>query len=305
MENMVKQKKVLITGYSGFIGSSLTKELLDRGYIIYGVSSKTELSYHPNLIQLHVNLLDDKEVKDFFTCNQFDTLIHLAWYLGPKCHISNINMDWLRASLLLLQEFKRSGGKCFISTGTVSEYDFSYGFLSEQKTPLRNSSLHGVVKSCFYRMAESYCKQNNIEFKWPRVFNLFGPKEKPKRLVPYVINSMLQNKDVLVSSCQKFQDFLFVEDTASAIAQVLESDFTGAINICSGIPIKLEYIVNKIKDIIGYEGNIYWGAIPASFDDTIIVGDNSLLLNYLHWKPKYSFEQGLIKTINWWRNEYV
>ena len=297
-------KKVLLTGATGFIGSQVTAELLKRGYEVISVSDKTFLPDKPNLIQVKLDLLNKSAVDEFFENNKFDLMMHMAWYLGAKCHMHNVNLEWLSVSLHLLKKFQETGGKTFLCNGTVSEYDFSYGYLSEDITPLENKSLHGQCKASLFKTARIFCRQNGISFKWPRIFNLYGPNEKPQRLMPSVINSCLKGEDVKVSDCLKFQDYLHVADTARGIVDIFESDIEGAVNVCSGQPVQLRTIVNKIAELTGFKGQILWGAIPAAFGDDLVVGNNQKLKS-IGWQPKYSLEEGLKETINWWREHNV
>ena len=118
--------------------------------------------------------------------------------------------------------------------------------------------------------------------------------------MPSVINSCLKGEAVRVSDCLKYQDYLHVEDTAGGIVDVFESDLQGAVNICSGKPVQLRYIVNKIAELTNFEGEILWGAIPAAFGDDLVVGNNDKLKS-IGWKPKYTLEEGLQSTIEWWK----
>lgn len=292
--------EILVTGHSGFIGQNVVSELLKRGYNVCGVSAHSALPKQKGLRQLNVDLLDAEAVKDFFEQNKFEKMLHLAWYVGPKCHSANINIDWLTASLTILKTFHLNGGKVFLGNGSVSEYDYSFGYMLEDKTPLEGASLYGKCKSSLYKTASQYCSQNALSFKWPRVFNLYGPNEKPQRLMPSVINSCLKGEDVLVSDCLKFQDYLHVEDTARGIVDVFESNMEGAVNICSGKPVQLREIVNKIAELTEFKGKILWGAVPAAFGDNLVVGNNEKLKS-IGWKPKYFLEEGLKQTINWWK----
>ena len=296
--------EILLTGHTGFIGRHVVVELLRRGYKVCGVSNNQKLPDQEGLRQINLNLLSEEDRKVFFENNNFKKMIHLAWYIGPKCHVSNINIDWLSASLNLLKLFYEHGGETFQCNGTVSEYDFSFGYLQENKTPLKNASLHGLCKSSFFEITEQFCKQNNIKFKWSRCFNLYGPFERNTRLMPSVINSCLKGEDVKVSDCLKFQDYLHVEDTARGIVDVFEGEIEGAVNICSGKPVQLREIVNKIAEYTDFKGQILWGAIPAAFGDDLVVGNNEKLKS-IGWEPKYSLEDGLKQTINWWRNNNV
>lgn len=297
-------KKVLITGGTGFIGKNVVNELINRGYEVHSLVYPPFAQEQKGLVQYEMNLLDFNTLDTFFKNHSFENLIHLAWYVGPKCHVHDLNLDWTIATLNLLKFFKESGGKKFLGAGTISEYEYKYGYLVEDQTPTDPQTLYGNSKNAIFNIAKVYCKQNNIDFKWPRIFNLYGPAEKPQRLMPSVINSCLKGEDVKVSDCLKFQDYLHVEDTARGIVDVFESDIQGAVNICSGKPVQLRTIVEKIAQLTNFKGNILWGAIPAAFGDDLVAGSNEKLKS-IGWKPKYDLETGLIQTINWWRENNV
>ena len=295
-------KKVLITGGTGFIGTHVVQELLDKGYEVHSLVYPPFAPEQKNLFQYEMNLMDEVAIKKFFAERQFENLIHLAWYVGPKCHVHDLNMDWLIATMNLLKAFKEQGGKVFLGAGTCSEYEYKYGYLTEDMTPTDPGTLYGNSKNAIYNVAKIYCKQNGIAFKWPRIFNLYGPNEKSQRLMPSVIQSCLKGEDVKVSDCLKFQDYLHVEDTAHGIVTVFESDVQGAVNISSGQAIQLRVIVNKIAELTNFKGTILWGAIPAAFGDDLVVGNNEKLKS-LGWQPKYSLEEGLKQTINYWKGK--
>ena len=295
-------KKVLVTGASGFIGKQLVKDLISKNYEVVGINFQHEIGLtHKNLQVITLDLLDYKAVNDFFANNRFDNLIHLAWYGDAKCHAHNINIEWVAASLNILKHFCETGGKKVLIAGSISEYDFEYGYFKEDLTPLVNKSLYGKSKAALYNLAKAYCEQNNIDFKWARIFNLYGQYERPQRLMPYVITSMIKGEDVKVSTCEKFQDYLHVEDVSAAIIKLYESNISGAVNICSGEPVRLKTIVEKIKNLTNFQGNILYGAIPCGFEDPLVVGDPAKLSQELNWKPEFSLDEGLKQCVEWWK----
>ncbi|MBS5859848.1 NAD(P)-dependent oxidoreductase [bacterium] len=294
------KKKVLITGGTGFIGRNVVDELISRGWEVHSLVFPPFAPEKEGLIQYEMNLMDTDAVNKFLKEHNFENLIHLAWYVGPKCHVHDLNLDWTLATLNLLKNFKENGGKRFAGAGTISEYEYKYGYLLEDETPTSPKTLYGESKNSIYKIASVYCKQNGIEFKWPRIFNLYGPAEKSQRLMPSVINSCLKGEDVKVSDCLKFQDYLHVKDTACGIVDVFESDIEGAVNICSGKPVQLRAIVEKIAELTNFKGKILWGAIPAAFGDEVVVGNNEKLKS-IGWNQKYSLEEGLKETIDWWK----
>ena len=293
-------KKVLITGGTGFIGRNVVAELIKRGYEVHSLVFPPFAPEQKGLVQYEMNLMDSNAVDKFLSEHHFENLIHLAWYVGKGCHIADQNIDWTISTLNLLTSFQKYGGKTFVGAGTISEYEYKFGYLLEDETPTSPETLYGESKNSVYKIAKTFCKQHDMNFKWPRIFNLYGPNEKPQRLMPSVINSCLKGEDVKVSDCLKFQDYLHVEDTARGIVEVFEIDIQGAVNSCSGKPVQLRYIVNKIAELTNFKGNILWGAIPAAFGDEVVVGNNDKLKS-IGWSPKYTLDEGLQQTINWWK----
>ena len=294
-------KKVLITGGTGFIGSNVVNQLIKKGYEVHSLVYPPFAPEQDELVQYEMNLMDNNAVSEFLKEHQFENLIHLAWYVGKGCQTSDMNLLWVSASLNLLKSFKDNGGKRVLMAGSVSEYDYSYGYMTEDITPLNNEFLYGKSKAALYSLAKDFCKLNNIDFKWARIFNVYGPREREARLMPSVITSMLKNEDVKVSTCMKYQDYLHVEDMANGIVSLFDSKTTGAVNISSGEPVMLRTIVEKIAELTNFKGNILWGAIPTYFEEPLVVGNNSRLKNEVNFQPKYSLEEGLKHTIAWWK----
>ena len=298
-------KKVLVTGGTGFIGINVIDELLQMGYEVHTSVFSSVLLPKVNLVQHKINLMDENAVDTLLKEHRFKDLIHLAWFTGEKCHSADINIRWLESTLNLLQSFAKYGGKKFFGAGSVSEYDFNCGYLKEYVAPLASSSLYGQCKSGLYNIAKIFCNSHNIGFKWARIFNQYGPNEKVTRLMPTVIKSALVGEDIRVSDCLKIQDYLHVFDTSKAIVTLFEGTVQGAVNICSGMPVRLRTIVEKIADLTDFQGDILWGAIPASFDDPFVVGSNERLTKEVGWKQQISLDDGLQMTIDWWKNNDV
>lgn len=289
--------KVLVTGGSGFIGKYVTQELIQRGYEVHLISRNPASVANAAVVHC-VDIFDQDSLDRLLSREHYENLIHLAWYVGRGCHSSNENIKWLHASLHLLESFQQNGGRVFVGAGTISEYEYKYGYLIEDITPTNPGTLYGETKNSLYKIAKAFSADHGIRFKWPRIFNLYGPGEKLSRLMPSVILNCLNHQDVLVSDCLKYQDYLYVEDTAAGIVDVFESDIDNAVNICSGEPVQLRRIVRTIARLCNYDGEIQWGAVPAAFDNKIVVGDNDRLQT-LGWTQRYSLEDGLERTIHW------
>lgn len=295
------KERVLVTGGTGFIGRNVVDELIRRGYEVHSLVYPPFAPEKDGLVQYEMNLLDKEALEEFFKNHSFENLIHLAWYVGKGCQTSDVNLDWLSASFNILKSFQKSKGAKILMAGSVSEYDYSYGYMDEKKTPLNNEFLYGKSKAALYSIAKEFCLRNDINFKWARIFNVYGPNERKERLMPSVITSMLKGEDVKVSTCEKFQDYLHVEDMAKGIVSLFESNVSDAVNICSGKPVQLRAIVEKIAELTDFKGKILWGAVPTYFEEPLVVGNNNRLKNEVLFTPQYSLEDGLKQTINWWR----
>jgi len=293
-------KEILITGATGFIGRNVTAEMVRRGYTVYAPSITPLQIQDEKIIQCNLDFFDRDTVRAFMEKHEFTDFIHLAWYVGKGLHGHNLNLDWLSISLDMLKWFKENGGKRYLMAGSVSEYDFSYGYFSEDKTPITNHSIYGKTKAALDIVGYQYASQNEIDFKTARIFNVYGPFEKPERLMPSVILSCLRNEDIKVSDCVKQVDYLHVYDMAMGIVTLFESDMTGAVNISSGEAVRLRQIVEKIREFSGSKSKIIWGAVPPSYDDPFVCGNNEKLRS-LEWQPRFSLDEGLKNTIGWWK----
>ncbi len=295
-------KRILITGGSGFIGQSLIQNLIAKGFEVHSIVHSVRLEEQNGLIQHHVDLFNRKICDSFLKEYKFKNLIHLAWYVGKGCHSTNANLDWSVATLNLVKSFVENGGEKFAGAGSVSEYDYKYGYFIEDETPCGEKTMYGTCKNSMYKILKVYCGQNGCQFKWLRIFNLYGKNEKPQRLMPSVIISCLKGEDIKVSNCSKFQDYLYLEDTVDGIIKVFESDIQGAVNICSGKAVQLCEIVTKIAQLTNFKGKILWGAVPAAFEENLTVGSNEKLKS-LNWEQKYTLDEGLKLTVDWWKDK--
>ena len=237
--NSLKHQKILLTGASGFIGSHVLEELLQSGYNEHVVVHCGKVSGHPSVTLHLLDLFDNAAAEKLVSEQRFTHLLHLAWYMGAGAHAHNLNMTWSASSLRLLESFARHGGTHFLGAGTCAEYEYKYGLMREDETPTNPSSLYGCCKNAFYRSARLFCVLNDIHFQWIRPFNCYGPGDEGSyRVIPSVIADCLRGNNVRVSECKNYKDFIYVKDAVRGIVDVVESPLSGAVNICSGLPVQ-------------------------------------------------------------------
>lgn len=300
---VVKLKKVLLTGASGFIGRHAIDGLIRRGYEVHAISrihsnSSTNIYWH------NVDMFNSIQVENIFNVIRPSHLLHFAWNVEPKLYMTSMeNFHWVRASLEMLNLFKRNGGTRAVFAGTCAEYDWRYGCLTENLTPCRPSSNYGICKNSLNEMMNAFCQSGGISSAWGRIFFLYGPYESESRLVASVIKSLLVGKPALCTHGEQYKDFLYVEDVADAFCALLESAITGSVNIASGEPVKVRELVQMIGDTIGSSELLRIGSIMSMLrEPSILFANVDRLSNEVGWKPKYKLSTGIEKTIHWWEN---
>lgn len=298
-------KRVLLTGASGFIGRQAIRPLLAHGYEVYTVSRYPIGDRLQGVKPSPCDLLNHSQTSQLIETIKPSHLLHFAWYVVPgKCWTAAENLDWVAASLHLLQQFVKQGGKRAVMAGSCAEYDWHQGdgICRENQTLLKPSTLYGTCKLALYQIVEAYARQTSLSCAWGRIFHLYGPHEYSSRLVSYVIQNLLSKELARCSQGNQVRDFLHVADVAEAFVALLESDVQGAINIASGQAITLKEVIDQIADKLNAKDLVHYGALSTPNDPPIILADVKRLFNDLKWQPRQSLEMGLEETIAWWKN---
>ena len=296
--------RVLLTGASGFIGRHCIEPLLARGYEVHAVSTQIQPQPMPGVIWHACDLLQPGAAAPLLAQIKPSHLLHLAWYVVPgKLITSEMNFSWVAASMELVQSFARNGGTRLLSCGSGYEYDWSYGYCGEKRTPAAPDTIYGACKQALHLLIESFSQHANLSSAWGRVFFLYGPHEHRQRLVSSVILSLLAGQPAKCSHGMQIRDYMHVQDVADGLVAVLDSAVTGPVNVSSGQATTLREIVLAIGRQIGRPELIQLGAIPARANDVaLVIGENTRLVTEVGWKRHYDLELGIRQTIDWWRS---
>lgn len=297
-------RRVLLTGATGFIGRHCLPMLLERGYEVHAVSSKPHKEQSSGIYWHQIDLLHAGQVGELVSKVTPTHLLHLAWYTVPGEYWNSLeNVRWVQASLGLLHSFAEHGGQRVVMAGTCAEYDWKYGYCSEEVTPLLPATLYGTCKHSLQTMLDAFSRQVGLRSAWGRIFFLYGPGEHPDRLVSSVVLSLLQGKQARCSHGNQIRDFLYVQDVADAFIALLESDVVGPVNIGSGCPLALKIIIYKIADKIGCRDLVRLGeALISENDPPLLLADVRRLSSEVGWRKKYGLDVGLERTIDWWKS---
>lgn len=296
--------RVLVTGASGFIGRHCLPDLQRRGYDVHAVSSREASNGASGATWHTADLLEPGAAERIVAEVEPTHLLHLAWIVAPGELISSpLNVRWVQVGADLVGAFQRLGGERVVVCGSAYEYDWRYGYCSEELTPLAADTLYGASKNALHYLFDGMLGGSSTSLAWARVFFLYGPHEHPARLVPSVIRSLLAGEAAACSHGRQVRDYLHVADVASALVTLVDSDLAGAANVCSGVPVTLREVVLSVGAKLGHPDLIKLGAIPARANDApLVVGDPNRL-HELGWQPRYDLDSGLDDTIAWWREE--
>ena len=298
-------KRVMVTGSTGFIGRHSLAGLMAAGYEVHASTIEGPAPGLEGVNWHMIDLLALDQVEDLLASLCPSHLLHFAWYAAPgKYWSAPENVLWEQASLALLRAFTRHGGHRAVMAGTCAEYDWNYGFCSEQYTPLAPRTLYGTCKRALQMTLQAYAAQAQLSAAWGRIFFLYGPHEHPSRLVASVIQALLNNEPALCSHGNQVRDFLYVQDVADAFVALLESSVVGPVNIASGQPVQLKAIISAIAEQLERTELVHLGALSVAGDEPpFIVADIRRLQTEVGWQPKYDITTGLAQTITWWRKQ--
>lgn len=296
-------KRVLLTGAQGFIGRHCIRLLQERDYEVHAVSRTARTGDRLGATWYEVELLEPGAAGALIDKVQPTHLLHLAWFVVPNQLITAPeNFDWVRASFELIRRFAEAGGRRLAVCGSAYEYDWSYGYCTEDLTPTVPATVYGACKHALHEMLRAYASIRHLSAVWPRAFFLYGPNEHPERLVSSVILSLLRGEPARCSHGRQIRDYLHVEDVADGLVTVLDSDTQGPVNVSSGQPAALRDIVLTIGRLIERPELIQLGALPARPNEApLIVGANDRLCA-LGWQQRFDLEAGLTQTIQWWKS---
>ena len=309
-------KKILVTGAGGFIGSHLVKKLSKlaakvRVFVRY--NSRNDwglLEFLPKSVQNSLEIfagdLKDPEavrkaVKDCEIVFHLGALIAIPYsYINPMDFIqTNINGTANIASACREYKVKR-----LIHTSTSEVYGTAKYTPIDEKHPLQGQSPYSASKIAADKIIESQYLSFGLPAATIRPFNTYGPMQSARAIIPTIVTQALTNKKIKLGSVSPTRDLTFVSDTVeSFIKMALNQKAVGeVVNIGTGIEFSIRQLVDKIGIILNKKLVIEHDTSrirPKMSEVNRLVCDNRKAKDIIDWQPTVSIEEGLAKTIEW------
>lgn len=308
-ESFWKDRRVCVTGGAGFLGSFVQQKLRERGVgeIFVPTIEKYNLVEREGILRL----LDDARP---------DVIIHLAAHVGGiganREHPAEFFYDNLMMGVQLLHESYRRGVEKFVAIGTVCAYpkftpvpfkedDLWIGYPEETNAP------YGLAKKMLLVQAQAYRQQYDYNAIFLLPVNLYGPRDNfdlnSSHVIPAMIRKMIEAQEagqkevVLWGDGSPTREFIYAEDAAEGIVLAAER-YNGpdAVNIGSGYEIAIRDLAELIARLTGFEGKLVWDTTKPNGQPRRGL-DTTRAEQYFGFKARTSFEEGLRRTIDWYR----
>ncbi len=306
-------RKLLVTGGAGFIGSEFVRQGVRRGYQV-SVIDKLSYAGDPERLKevdgkitFHkVDVTDRKSVEEAFKVEKPDTVIHWA----AESHVDRSILDAspfldtnIKGTQVLLDISKQYEIKKIINVST----DEVYGDLTEEgqfyeTTPLNPSSPYSVSKASADMLGRAYHRTYGLPVITVRPSNNYGPWQYPEKLIPVIIYNALNNKKIPVyAKGENVREWLFVSDCADAVFEIAEKGKAGDIyNVGSGEEKRNIDVVKTILKILGKAEDLIEFVKDRLGHDFRYSLNSNKLYDQIGWKTKVHFSEGIEKTVQWY-----
>ncbi len=311
-------EKVLVTGASGFIGQELANKLTSmHKYETHVLERYVTGRYRQDesgIKKHYATLTDYVAIKRIIKKLQPEYVIHLA-AVSPVAfsydnylevtetnYVGTINLA--EVCFREVPNFKQ-----FIMAGTSEEYGMSLNTRTKKLT--EESSLHPNSPYAVAKVAaDIYLNYMHEAYGFPctilRPFNTYGRKDNDHFFIERTISQMLKNKQVTLGDPSAVRDWLYVDDHVDGYIKALGNKkvMGETVQLCTGSGYTTKETAQIIAKLTKFRGNIHWNATQKRpLDAKILIGDNKKAARLMNWRPQYTLEEGLKKTIAYWKNK--
>ncbi len=146
------------------------------------------------------------------------------------------------------------------------------------------------------------CNNYGMEWVWVRPCYIYGPNDVKTRLIPLLINKLLNNQKIVLDDCNKIIDYLYIDDFVNYFYSLIQNPSNGVYNICSGKQYNLKELIQKIHQLSQSKSKISFDSkLNRKFTSSHICGDNTKITTQSNYSPQTDINQGVLLTINYYK----
>jgi len=310
---MSTKKTAVVTGAAGFLGSHLTDYLLAQGYKVIGIDSL--LTGNVRNIEHLAGNPDYRFIKhDVTNYIYLPGDVHLVFHFASPAS----PIDYLKLPIQTLKVgslgthntlgLAKAKGATYLIASTSETYGDPLEHPQKETywgnvNPIGPRGVYDEAKRFSEAMVMGYHRAHNMDTKIVRIFNTYGPRMRLEdgRVVPAFIGQALQGQPITVfGDGSQTRSFCYVSDLIDGIYKLSQSDYHEPVNIGNPREMTVLDFAKKIQKIIGTNEPIIHQDLPKD-DPKVRQPDITLARNLLGWEPKVPFEEGIVKTIEYFR----
>ena len=314
-------KKVIVTGCSGFIGYNLASNLLNKDYEVIGIDSLnnaydvnlkkfrlSKLESNKNLKFLNIDLSDNNSYEELQTLSEgTSTVFHMAAragvrqsFLDPASYVQDNTVATTNIS-----NFTKSNEiEKLIIASTSSVYGDSGDMLMTENLDekIQPPSVYASTKLSGEILSKIMLEDSSTKLVIPRFFTVYGPFGRPDMSILRFIHWIVEGKEVQVlGDGEQMRSFTFIDDVVEALMLMLDYDESNTFNIGSNTTVSLNEVIKIIENFSGEEAKVV-NKERAYKDPDVVRPNLENISNNLKWKPSTNIETGVEKTVTWYLN---
>lgn len=294
--------KALVTGAAGFIGSNLIEDLVDDGYDViavdnFDVGRSRDIFDNPSvsLLEKDIRSLTAREMKTV------DTVFHLAALANPRTCRDDFSSAFsvnVEGTFNVLSKAEIANVNTAVLMSSAVVYGEPDSLPINESDNLRGASEYASTKRMCEVLAETFNNERGLRTIIARPFNTYGPGQNSDYLIPTLIEQALEEGRIEVWSTKPQKDFVYIDDTTSALKELAESEDFGrqTFNIGTGNSYSVEEVANMIQGCVSHDVDV----VDLDKDvNTInhLKADNTRLRSFTGWEPEYPIQVGLKETV--------
>ena len=315
-------KRVLVTGGAGFISSNFIRHLLARtpwevvslDALTYAgnVENLADVMSHERLSFVHGDIRDVDLVRDVVA--NVDVIVNAAAESHVEKSIRDGGSEFVRTNVqgtqILLDAIREAPVERFILFSSSEVYGTAESAPMDEEHPINPRSPYAATKAGADRLAYSYFVTYGLPVVIVRPFNNYGPRQHPEKVVPRFITQALQDRPLTIhGDGHASRDWLYVDDDAEAIEAVIAAPLDNVagevLNVATGVDISVTDIADAVLEALGKPSSLKTFVTERLGQVDRHIGSTDKMERLTGWRARTSFEEGLARTIAWYRENEV